>query len=360
MHHEYLLWSELGILTKDRFEAIQEVYGDFREAQKHIGPEMLKGLGCRQDTIEKVLERLDHFDEDATIARLEKEQITFIPIIDSRYPVRLRHIEDSPMFLYAKGDMDILNQPCIGLVGTRKMSAYGRRVTEEFTPAFAQAGMVTVSGMAHGVDTCVAEETLKANGKTVAVLGHGFSHLAPASRRKLAEEIVQGGGLILSEFPLDQSAENYMFPARNRIIAGLSVATVVLEAPEGSGALITAELALDYNRDVFVVPGPIFDPNYAGSNMFISKGFARLVTSPVQVLEDIGVVAPAAGTRAVEYHPQNAQEESLYPLLTTMPQRTDDLVTKSALTAAQVSATLTMLELAGAAKNVGQSQWVRT
>jgi DNA processing protein len=359
MNSEYLLWSELGILNKDRFEAIQEVYGDFREAQKHIGPEMLKGLGCRQDTIEKTLERLDHFDEDATIARLKKERIVLVPITDARYPVRLRHIEDSPPFLYAQGDLDILGQPCVALVGTRKMSAYGRRATEEFTPAFSQAGMVTVRGLAHGVDTCVAEETLKAKGKTVAVLGHGFSHLAPASRRKLAQEIVQSGGLILSEFPLDQSGDTYMFPARNRIIAGLSLATVVLEAPEGSGALITAELALDYNREVFVVPGQIFDPNYAGSNMFISKGFARLVTSPVQVLEDLGIVAPAQGSRT-DYHPQNAQEEALYPLLTTMPQRMDDLVTKSALTAAQVNATLTMLELSGAAKNVGQGQWVRS
>ncbi len=359
MQSEYLLWAELGILTKERFEALQEVYGDLREAQKHLGPEMLKGLGCRQDTIEKTLERLDQFDEDATQARLKKESIVLIPMIDARYPVRLRTIEDLPPFLYAQGDIEILNQPCVALVGTRKMSAYGRRATEEFTPALCAAGMVTVSGLAHGVDTCVAEESIKAKGKTVAVLGHGFSHLAPASRRALAQEIVAGGGLILSEFPLDQAGDTYMFPARNRIIAGLSLATVVLEAPEGSGALITAELALDYNRDVFVVPGQIFDANYAGSNMFISKGFARLVTSPIQVLEDLGIVAPTQGSR-MDYQPQNATEEALYPLLTTMPQRTDDLVTKSALTAAQVSATLTMLELSGAAKNVGQSQWVRT
>lgn len=359
MQSEHLLWAELGVLTKDRFEAITEVYGDLREAQKHLGPEMLKGLGCRQETIEKVLLKLDEFDEDKVRAKLEKQGIDLIPITDGRYPVRLRTIEDPPVFLYAKGDMSILNQPCVALVGTRKMSAYGRRVTSEFAPAFAQAGVVTVSGLAHGVDTCVAEESLGAKGQTVAVLGHGFAHLSPASRRDLAEQIVEGGGLVLTEYPLDANAELHTFPARNRIIAGLSLATVVLEAPEGSGALITAELALDYNRDVFVVPGPIFDANYAGSNMFISKGFARLVTSPVQVLEDMGIVAPAQGTRS-EYQPQNATEEALYPLLTTMPQRTDDLVTKSALTAAQVSATLTMLELSGAAKNVGQSQWVRT
>jgi DNA processing protein len=358
MQHEFLLWAELGILTKDRFEALQEVYGDLREAQKHLGPEMLKGLGCRQETIEKTLTRLDEYDEEATLARLKKEDITLVPITDPRYPVRLRAIEDPPPFLYARGDLDILNQPCVALVGTRKMSAYGRRATEEFTPAFSAAGMVTVSGLAHGVDTCVAEESLRAKGKTVAVLGHGFAHLAPASRRELAKKIIDNGGLVLTEYPLDANAELHTFPARNRIIAGLSLATVVLEAPEGSGALITAELALDYNRDVFVVPGQIFDANYAGSNMFISKGFARLVTSPVQVLEDLGVVAPAQGPRS-DYQPQNAIEEKLYPLLTTMPQRTDDLVTKSALTAAQVSATLTMLELSGTAKNVGQSQWVR-
>lgn len=359
MQNDYLLWAELGVLNKERFEAVQEVYGDFRTAQKHLGPEMLKGLGCRQDTIEKLMVMLDEFDEAKTEQRLAKEKIALISITDPKYPLRLRNIGDPPVFLYAKGDMSILEQPCVALVGTRKMSAYGRRVTEDFTPEMSKAGVVTVSGLARGVDTLVAEETLRAGGKTVAVLGHGFVHVAPASRRKLAEEIVEKGGLILSEFPLDYAGEIYSFPARNRIIAGLSIATVVLEAPEGSGALITANLALDYSRDVFVVPGNIYDANYAGSNLFISKGFARLVTTPVQVLEDIGVVAPAPGDRPV-YQPQNTQEEMLYPLLTTMPQRTDDLVTKSALTAAQVSATLTMLELAGAAKNVGQGQWVRT
>lgn len=358
MEHSSLLWSSLNILTKERYDAIRQVFGSLDEAAKHLNEELLKGLGCRPETILRVLNQAEEFDRALTEAEIRKKNVQFISIDDSAYPARLLEIPDPPVFLYALGDLSILGQPTIGLVGTREMSRYGRRVAQDFVPDFVRAGMVTVSGLALGIDSEVAEQTLKARGKTVAVLAHGLSRIYPQGNRTLADEIVAGGGLLLSEFSIFQEPERYMFPSRNRLIAGLSLATVVLEAPEGSGALITAELALDYNRDVFLVPGPIFDANYRGSNAFIAKGQGKLVQSAREVLEEMGVVvreAPAASA----YVPQDKDETALWTALTTMPQAVDELVEKSGLSASVAGATLTMMELQGAVQNVGGGMWVR-
>jgi DNA processing protein len=238
------------------------------------------------------------------------------------------------------------------------MSRYGRRIVHDFVPDFVRAGMVTVSGLALGIDAEVAEQTIKARGNTVAVLGHGLSRIYPQGNRTLGEEIVTGGGLLLSEFPMFQEPERYMFPSRNRIIAGLSLATVVLEAPEGSGALITADLELDYNRDVFIVPGPIFDANYRGSNAFIAKGQGKLVQSATEVMEEMGVIVRDA-PRESWYEPRTADETALWTALTPMPQSVEDLAEKSGLDHAALAATLTMMELQGAAEQAGGGMWIR-
>jgi DNA processing protein len=205
-----------------------------------------------------------------------------IRVADDVYPTQLKTIDDPPIFLYYKGSLEITKQPCIAAIGTRTMSAYGDRVTEAFVPPLVRAGMVTVSGLAYGIDAAVAKETLLAGGNTIAVLGHGLGMISPKAHRMLADDIVTHGGLLLSEFPLDVRPDKYTFPARNRIIAGLSLGALILEATEDSGSLITADLALDYNRDVFAVPGNVFDPNYAGCHALIRKGSAQLVTTRKQ------------------------------------------------------------------------------
>ncbi|MDD5623142.1 MAG: DNA-processing protein DprA [Candidatus Peribacteraceae bacterium] len=352
-----LTWSWLNVLNAKRAEALRRVYGDLEKALQSIDEEMLRSLGCRQETIYKTLNRLEEFDPAAYERELKSRSLRFLTIEDPAYPAKLREIGDPPLFLYERGDLSILEQPCIALVGTREMSPYGRRAVEHFVPALVQAGTVTVSGLALGIDAAVAEETLRAGGKTVAVLGNGLASVFPASNARLADKIVAGGGVILSEFPLDTSPDKFTFPARNRIIAGLSLGTVVLEAGEGSGALITADLALDYGREVFAVPGQIFDPNYAGSHQLLSRGVAKLVSAPADILIELKIVVPEEG--AVVYEPQNAEEAALCKVLSTMPQTVDMLVERSGLLAAGVSATLTVLELNGAVKHCGGGAWVR-
>ena len=352
-----LIWSWLDVLNAKRVALLTEAYGDLTKALAHINEEMLKELGCRDDTVYRTLNRLEEFDPDIHEAELAKRNIQFLSFEDDAYPAQLKTIPDAPVFLYFKGDLDVLAEPCLALVGTREMSPEGKRIVEAFVPSIVHAGMVTVSGLALGIDSAVAEETLAAGGKTVAVLGHGLSQIFPKENARLAERIVKEGGLILTEFPLDGKTGKFTFPARNRIIAGLSLGTVVLEAGAGSGALITADLALDYGREVFAVPGSIFDPNFAGCHAILSRGTAKLVTMPDQVLSEVGIVALPAERSS--FDPRSSEESALWKALTSMPQAMDDLAEHSGLPTAAVASTLTVLEIAGAAKNMGNGTWVR-
>ena len=354
-----LLWSCLQVLNRERLDALLKVFGSLEEAAKHADSQVLRGLGCREQTISNALERMAKCEPEQEEALLASAEATIVTLHDDVYPDRLDDIPDAPVFLYAQGDLSILRQPCVALVGTRKMSGYGRRVAQEFTRALVGAGIVTVSGLARGIDSLVAQETIEKKGKTVAVLGQGLLTLSPQAKG-LADQIVAAGGLVVTEFPLKMGADMFTFPLRNRIIAGLGLAAVVLEAPESSGALITGKLAFDYGREVFAVPGQMFDANYAGCHAIIHKNQARIAPSPRTVLEELGVVVPEVDGERSAYVPQNPEEENILSVLSTMPQRADDLVEKSGLSVATLSSTLTLLELNGAVRNLGGGQWIRT
>lgn len=352
-----LIFSWLNILTKKRYDALKEQFGSLDEALLHIDYDMLAKLGCKEETIFRVMNRMEELDPDAYAQELARRSITLISIEDDAYPQALRQIPDPPVFLCCKGSLDILNQPCIGCVGKRDMSPYGSRVVSEFIPAFVAGGVITVSGLAKGIDAEVAKETIRAGGKTVAVVGHGLADIYPSSNKELAKQILRTGGLILSEFPLDVSPDKFTFPARNRIIAALSLGTVVFEAGEKSGACITAELALEYGRDVFAIPGQVFDEHYAGCNHLIANGHAKLAVSAAGVLRDIGLVI--SEDMSTTFSSEDPEEQKIYDALTGMPQSASDLMEKAMLDAAVINAKLTMLELGGAAKNVGNGMWVK-
>lgn len=352
-------WSWMHVLTKKRYELLLKSYGNLGAALQNISEEMLRSLGCSEQTAMKALNRLADFDPDRYAAHMQKLGVRLLSMAEEGYPRALRDIADPPVFLYVKGSIEILSSPSIALVGTRTMSMYGKRVTERIVPPIVAAGMTTVSGLALGIDTAVANATLEVGGKTVAVLGHGLSRIFPSENVKLAERIVAGGGAIVSEFPLDHPPGTHTFPARNRIIAGLSAATVVLEAPTESGALITAELALDYGREVLAVPGDIFNPTYAGCHTLIRKGHAAVATSADDILQTLGVQSPEAGAPMSAYTPASADEAALLNVLTPIPQHIDVILERASIDAAKTSATLTLLELAGGAKHLGNGMWVK-
>jgi DNA processing protein len=337
-------------------DALLKVFPDLTIAAEHIDEDLLKELGCRPDTIITALETLNNLDIEKEEQLLQKSGARLLNLCEPGYPFLLRDIPDAPPFLYVLGDLSILQRPCVGVVGTRKMSPYGERAASELTRMLAGSGITTVSGLARGIDSVVATETMFCKGVTAAVLGQGL--LTVNGRQKeLMDQIIQSGGVVLSEFPLENAPDLFTFPRRNRVIAGLSLATVVVEAPEGSGALITAKLAFDYGREVFAIPGSIYDENFAGNNALLALQKAMAADRPARVLEGIGVIPPGADS-VPDYLPTSPEEERVYSALTRLPQNVDDLVVKSGLPASSVSAVLTSLELNDVAEKVGV-EWVR-
>jgi len=353
-----ILWWQLNILTKRRYDLLLESFGSLDDALANLSAPMLRELGCREETVAAVFAKLAAFDPVRYAEDMARHAVRSLSIEDDAYPAALRTIDDPPLFLSYRGDLSILGQPLVAVVGTRDMSSYGKRVAGDFVAQFARAGVVTVSGLALGIDAEVARETLDAGGKTVAVLGGGLSTIYPKEHEMLAGNIVGGGGLLLSEFPLGMEPGKFTFPSRNRIIAALGLGTVVIEAAEKSGAIITAQLALDYNRSVFAVPGPVFEPRSAGCHALIARGEARLVASAREVLQEVGII-PSTRAETISFDPASPMEELVWNSLTGMPQAMDELVTKTGLTAGDISGTLTILELQGVVKNVGGGQWVR-
>lgn len=350
-----LFWS-LMILNKRRYDALKEHCGSLDRALERLSPEVLRGIGMREDAIRKTFVRIEEFEPEREIGRLQTAGVELVSIEDDAYPSLLRETADPPVFLSYRGDLSIVRHPCVSLVGTRDMTAYGERLAEWITPAMVRAGCTTVSGLAFGIDAVVAQTTMDHDGRTAAVLGSGLGAVSPKTNVRLADAIVRNGGCVLSEYPFGEVAQPYMFPARNRIIAGLGLATVVIEAPSESGALITARLALEENRDVLACPGPLFDPALEGCNRLIAEGQAQLLRTPDDILRAIGVVAPAQ-TAAPSFVPSE-QERALYDALTTLPQSIDELVEATCKTPAELGAELTLLELAGGAAKAGGG-WVR-
>jgi DNA processing protein len=256
------------------------------------------------------------------------------------YPARLAELYDPPERLYVRGSFDSLSQPGVAVVGARSCSAYGAQVARSVARELAAAGVVVVSGLARGIDGEAHRGALEGGGTTIAVLGCGIDRDYPRSHAELARRIV-GSGAIVSEYPPGVEPAPWRFPARNRIIAGLSLATVVVEARERSGALITADFALELGRDVFAVPGEITSGLSAGTNGLLRQGAAPL-TAALDVLEAIGVEPPAA--RRV---PVSDGGAALLALLADGAQAADELTRRIGRPSAEVAAALVELELAG-------------
>ena len=245
--------------------------------------------GLSQSLIEQIKKQRLKINPDWEMERINKEKISLITIEDKNYPKLLKEIYAPPPLLYIKGTIEPKDDFSIGIVGTRKLSSYGREITPLITFDLAQAGLTIVSGLAKGIDTLAHQATIKAKKRTIAVLGSGLDKksIYPAINKRLAEEISQNGAVI-SEYPINTEPLIQHFPQRNRIISGLSLGILVIEAPEKSGALITAKDALEQNRDVFAIPGHILSNNSLGTNNLIKLG-AKLVSHANDILEELNL-----------------------------------------------------------------------
>jgi DNA processing protein len=276
----------------------------------------------------------------------------------SHYPVLLGHISDPPDLLYYQGNIELLNSLCIGIVGTRKVTPYGKQATTTITADLVRHGFTIVSGLAMGVDTAAHKATLDAGGKTIGVLGTGLDDQSffPKDNLRLREAILDSGGLIVSEYPAGTHGTVFTFPRRNRIISGLSKGIVVIEADEKSGALITAKSAAEQNRDVFAVPGPITSPRSIGPNKLIQAG-AKLILSAVDVVQEYEML-PLFATAASAHAAQNPTEEKILSIVREHGQPfIDTIIAESGIEPHHVISTLSMLELQGAIKSLPNGRY---
>jgi DNA processing protein len=236
---------------------------DFKTLEESFGKSVAERILYRDKSIRKQAER--------ELLLAEKKRIEIIPITDPKYPRLLKEIPDPPIVLYAKGNINLLNHPSISIVGSRNHSTYGRVVTQKFSSELAKDGINIVSGMALGIDGIAHRSALDVKGFTTAVLGSGIDVIYPLENKRLYFQLIENG-CVISEFPLGTQPSKWTFPQRNRIIAGLSYGTIIAEASEKSGALITAKYSVDYNRLVFSVPSNINNPFGRGNNLLLKEG----------------------------------------------------------------------------------------
>ncbi|MBI2038888.1 MAG: DNA-protecting protein DprA [Candidatus Niyogibacteria bacterium] len=267
---------------------------------------------------------------------------------DERFPDGLRHIPEPPEILYCLGNAEVLaHAPSVAIVGTRRATRYGLETARDLARDASNAGIAVVSGLALGIDAEAHTGALAGKSPTIAVLGSGLNHIVPMTNRRLAEQILETGGAIVSEFEPDMPAETWTFPQRNRIIAGLAEATIVIEAPEKSGALITARFALDFNRDVGAVPGEITSINSKGTNQLLKEG-AALIRTLDDVYELLGLevkIRPALDI-------MDENDNNLLRCLET-PQNAEMLADAVRTSISELLGRLTRLELAGKIENRG-------
>ena len=276
---KYWIWlSLLKGLGSKRKQRLLEIYKTPEQIYNLSEKELLQISGIEEKVVENILNQEIKNSVEKHIEYMNRNNIDIISIKDEKYPYILKQIYDPPISLYIKGNKDILNNKSIAIVGSRDVSDYGKKVAKYFSYNLAKQNINVVSGLAKGVDSYAHIGTLVTEGRTIAVVGNGLDTVYPAENLNLVNKILESGGAIISEYPLGTKPERMNFPARNRIISGISKGIIVIEAREKSGTLITVDFALEQGRDVYIVPGNINSINSVGTNELIKQG-AKLITT---------------------------------------------------------------------------------
>jgi DNA processing protein len=333
-----------------RLKAVLDYFGSL-EIAWNAPADALQAAGLPQKSVDSLLEVRKKVNLESVCEYIEKRGIHVVTWEDEGYPRRLKEINQAPPVLYIRGSIEMADDWAVAVVGTRRVTPYGRQVAIELSRFLAQNGVTVVSGLARGVDAVAHSSALQAGGRTIAVLGNGVDVVYPPEHQKLSNEIIQSGALI-SDYPVGTPPESQNFPPRNRIISGLSLATVVVEAGEKSGALITAEFAVDQGREVFAVPGSILAAQSAGTNHLIEQG-ARPLLKMSEILEVLKLDKLPEMRETRRVMPASDYEKKILNVLSQEPAHIDAICLMSGLPIQEVSATLTMMELKGLVNSVG-------
>ena len=350
------LSSAPGIGPK-KTEVLLKFFKTPKEVWEAPGGDLKEILG--KSDYSHFLEYREKIDVGTNFNQLSNQGVKVLTILEDSYPKLLSQISSPPPVLYYKGDLvSTAAAPCLAVVGTRLITTYGREVTEKLVEGLVASGLTIVSGLARGVDTVAHQTAVRNGGKTIGVLGGGFNEFYPPGNEKLASQIASGFGAVITEFPPDQPAVPTNFPARNRIISGLSIGVLVTEAAEDSGSLITADFASEQGREVFAVPGPITSKLSKGPSRLLKLG-AKLVSGVEDILEELKIESRSKILELREYKPENQVEEKVLELLENEAMDVDQIVRESGLNTAQISSTLTLLEIKGVLRNLGTGVYSR-
>ncbi len=339
-----------------KLAALVRQFGDVETAW-HADIAEYERMGLDKRAVKNLTAARQSLDLDQQWARVQKAGIDLLHWDTADYPAALKAIPVSPPILFKQGAFAPADQRAIAIVGTRRVSNYGRQMTRDITAALVRSGVTIVSGLARGVDSIAHQTAVELGGRTIGVLGSGLDCIYPPENRQLAAQIIDGRGALISEYMLGVQPEAKNFPPRNRIISGLSLGVIVIEAGQKSGALITARFADDQHKPVYALPGNVTSLVSAGPNHLIKQG-AKLITSAADVLDDLNLERISQQQAVQMALPDSAEEAALLAHLTHEPIHLDDLIRQAGLPPALVSSTLTMLELKGAVQQVGGMHYV--
>lgn len=320
--------------------------------------ELRKVEGLTGRSLEKLLSP-EPPDLDKSVDILEKNNIRLIPFTDKDYPANLLQIIDPPAVIFVRGEIKESDKFSVAIVGSRRASIYGKSMAEKIAKDLTNRGLAVVSGGARGIDAAAHKGALNTSGRTVAVLGCGIDVCYPSEHKELYNRIAENGAVI-SEFPPGTSPEGWRFPARNRIISGISLGLLVVQAPTDSGALITARYAQEQGREIFVLPGNVDDIRNQGCHALIRDG-ATLVESAEHILEDLGIHTEDVPKPQLtfEFESLTDEERKLVEILSLQPKHVDQIIQETKIPAPQATGTLTMLEMKGIVKRVPGNAYVR-
>ncbi len=333
----------------DRFGTVEAAWSA-KEAQ-------LYGAGLDKRAVASMIDARRTFDLDAFVDEVERSDCDVLTWDSPDYPSLLRQISAPPPVLYVRGSFEPVDQWSVAVVGTRRLSAYGRIITQKLVSSLVANGVTVVSGLARGIDAIAHKTAVEQGGRTLAVLGSGVDHIYPPEHAPLAAQIAGGQGAIISEYPLGTAPESKNFPGRNRLISGLALGVLVVEAGARSGALITARFALEQDREVFAIPGNINSPVSKGTNRLIQQG-AKLVADVEDILTELNLRQIVEQVVAQTILPETAEEAALLTHLTAQPVHIDELIRSTGLPSGVVSSTLTMMELKGMVQQTGGMNYI--
>lgn len=341
-----------------KIKRLRTYFPDFKTVFSASVNELMKA-GIEEKLALEFISKRNLVPIDKILEQLDKEKIGVIYIGHEQYPKLLAEIYDPPEILYYRGNLNNITNFNIAIVGARKFTDYGARVTESITQHLIRSGLSIISGLALGIDSLAHNACLKENGHTVAVLGTGINNRAiyPTANKNLADRIIDSGGTIFSEFPLNTPPLRHHFPQRNRIVSGLSIGTVVIEAAEKSGALITSKYALEQNREVFAVPGNIYSPVSIGPNNLIKQG-ARAITCGEDIINAFNIDNVPACIETQKIIADTPEEELIIIHLNHEPTHINDIIRKTGLSTSTASSSLIIMEIKGLVRNVGGMKYV--